>query len=39
MYKTVKPTTFTLPISLVEDINVMAKELNKKKNADSNRGS
>lgn len=31
MYKTVKPITFTLPISLVEDIDIMAKELNKKK--------
>ncbi len=31
MYKTVKPTTFTLPLGLIDDINTMSKELNKKK--------
>lgn len=31
MYKSVKPTTFTLPLGLIEDLNLMAKELNKKK--------
>lgn len=31
MYKTVKPTTFTLPLGVLEDLNTMAKELSKKK--------
>jgi len=31
MYKTVKPITLTLPVALVEDMNTLAKELNKKK--------
>lgn len=31
MYKTVKPTTFTLPLELLEDLDVMSKELGKKK--------
>lgn len=33
MYKTVKPTTFTLPLDLIEDLDTMAKELGKKKTA------
>jgi predicted DNA-binding protein len=33
MYKTVKPTTFTLPLDLLEDLDVMSKELGKKKTA------
>jgi len=33
MYKTVKPTTFTLPLDVIEDLDTMAKELGKKKTA------
>ena len=33
MYKTVKPTTFTLPLELLEDLDIMSKELGKKKTA------
>jgi predicted DNA-binding protein len=33
MYKTVKPTTFTLPLDILDDLSVMAKELGKKKTA------
>ncbi len=33
MYKTVKPTTFTLPLDLLEDLDVMSKEMGKKKTA------
>lgn len=33
MYKTVKPTTFTLPLDLLEDLDLMSKELGKKKTA------
>ena len=33
MYKTVKPTTFTLSIELLEDLDIMSKELGKKKTA------
>jgi len=33
MYKTVKPTTFTLPLEVIEDLDTMAKELGKKKTA------
>lgn len=33
MYKTVKPATFTLPLSLLEDINKLSLELGKKKTA------
>ncbi len=33
MYKTVKPTTFTLPLELLEDLDAMSKELGKKKTA------
>ena len=31
MYKSVKPATFTLPLSLINDIDLFSKELNKKK--------
>ena len=31
MYKTVKPTTFTLSLELLEDLDIMSKELGKKK--------
>mgnify|MGYP000166492038 CR=1 FL=1 len=33
MYKTVKPTTFTLSLDLLEDLDVMSKEMGKKKTA------
>ena len=33
MYKTVKPTTFTLPLSLLDELDSLAKELGKKKTA------
>ncbi len=33
MYKTVKPTTFTLPLYLVEELDTLAKSLGKKKTA------
>ena len=33
MYKTVKPTTFTLPLDLIEDLDAMSKEMGKKKTA------
>lgn len=33
MYKTVKPTTFTLPLSLLEELDVLAVDLGKKKTA------
>lgn len=33
MYKTVKPTTFTLSLELLEDLDQMSKELGKKKTA------
>ena len=33
MYKTVKPTTFTLSLELLEDLDSMSKELGKKKTA------
>lgn len=33
MYKTVKPTTFTLPHVMLEDLEMMAHELGKKKSA------
>jgi len=33
MYKTVKPTTFTLPLSLLEDLDQLSKELGRKKTA------
>lgn len=33
MYKTVKPTTFTLPLSLIEDINNLSAQIGKKKTA------
>ncbi|MFA7091340.1 MAG: hypothetical protein WC149_05785 [Arcobacteraceae bacterium] len=33
MYKTVKPTTFTLSLELLEDLDMMSKELGKKKTA------
>lgn len=33
MYKTVKPTTFTLSLELLEDLDIMSKELGKKKTA------
>ena len=33
MYKTVKPTTFTLPLALLEELDSLAKELGKKKTA------
>lgn len=31
MYKTVKPTTFTLSLELIEDLNTLSNELGKKK--------
>ncbi len=31
MYKTVKPTTFTLSLELLEDLDAMSKEMGKKK--------
>ena len=31
MYKTVKPTTFTLSLELLEDLDLMSKEMGKKK--------
>ncbi len=33
MYKTVKPTTFTLPLTLLDELDALAKELGKKKTA------
>lgn len=33
MYKTVKPTTFTLSLELIEDLDAMSKEMGKKKTA------
>jgi len=33
MYKTVKPTTFTLSLELLEDLDIMSKEMGKKKTA------
>ena len=33
MYKTVKPTTFTLSLELLEDLDVISKEMGKKKTA------
>ncbi len=33
MYKTVKPTTFTLSLELLEDLDLMSKEMGKKKTA------
>ena len=33
MYKTVKPTTFTLPLSLLEELDQLSKSLGKKKTA------
>ena len=33
MYKTVKPTTFTLPIGILEDLDTFSKDLGKKKTA------
>ena len=33
MYKTVKPTTFTLSLDLLEDLDAMSKEMGKKKTA------
>lgn len=33
MYKTVKPTTFTLPLSLIEELDALSHELGKKKSA------
>ena len=33
IYKTVKPTTFTLSLELLEDLDAMSKELGKKKTA------
>ena len=33
MYKTVKPTTFTLPLTLLDELDSLAKELGKKKTA------
>jgi len=33
MYKTVKPTTFTLPLTLLTELDSLAKELGKKKTA------
>jgi len=33
MYKTVKPTTFTLPLALLEELESLSKELGKKKTA------
>jgi len=33
MYKTVKPTTFTLPLPLLEELDQLSKSLGKKKTA------
>jgi len=33
MYKTVKPTTFTLSLTLLDELDSLAKELGKKKTA------
>ncbi|RRS32859.1 MAG: hypothetical protein P794_00265 [Epsilonproteobacteria bacterium (ex Lamellibrachia satsuma)] len=33
MYKTVKPTTFTLPLSLLAELDALAADLGKKKTA------
>lgn len=33
MYKTVKPTTFTLSLELLDDLDAMSKEMGKKKTA------
>jgi len=33
MYKTVKPTTFTLPLTLLDELDVLSAELGKKKTA------
>lgn len=33
MYKTVKPSTFTLPLTLLEDLDALSKEIGKKKTA------
>ncbi len=33
MYKTVKPTTFTLPLDLLKDLEMVANEMGKKKTA------
>ena len=33
MYKTVKPTTFTLPLTLIEELDNLSKLLGKKKTA------
>ncbi len=33
MYKTVKPTTFTLPLTLLAELDNLAKDLGKKKTA------
>ncbi|RUM73752.1 MAG: hypothetical protein DSZ10_02750 [Sulfurovum sp.] len=33
MYKTVKPTTFTLPLTLIEELDNLSKSLGKKKTA------
>lgn len=33
MYKTVKPTTFTLPLSLLDELDTLSVELGKKKTA------
>ena len=33
MYKKVKPTTFTLSLELLEDLDAMSKEMGKKKTA------
>ncbi len=33
MYKSVKPTTFTLPLPLLEELDRLSKELGKKKTA------
>ena len=30
-YKNVKPVTFTLPFNLIDELNILSKELNKKK--------
>lgn len=31
MYKTVKPATFTLPLPLIEELDILSKETGKKK--------
>ncbi|MEA2029039.1 MAG: hypothetical protein U9N49_08695 [Campylobacterota bacterium] len=33
MYKSVKPATFTLPLTLLEDLDSLAKDIGKKKTA------